>query len=325
MIYFQVKNSNGNIIAGNMHDFLRCKEFEKNKNYFNYRNGEGIKSVEENFEDCSIWFVVEGRDDLLKSAKLFLKTLNVYKIAALDVWRYHKTQIDSYSHTITTIQGQIRQKIEGFANDDKFYGDSYSDSIESISEHIKSDIMSAADLICYTHKRINDLRAHLLGVEVVHAGEHYKVNFDKVSLKRALLNQCTPFLCQFEEKSVNLRYFFDEKYEIDVDKNMFSLIMYNFFSNAVKYTKPNSELRFQYKQGCLDISMISLKIEKSEIGEIFNEGVRGKHSLETSGKGVGLFVLKKALELMGKDNMYIDPEYSRGDNEYVENHFKFIF
>jgi len=212
-------------------------------------------------------------------------------------------------------------------NDDNFYGESYSDSLNNISECVKVDIKSAADLICYIHKRINDMRAHLLGVEVIHAGDYFEAKLSKVSLRRAILSQCTPFLGQFDENLIKLKFFFDDSFEVEVDKNMFSLVVYNFFSNAVKYIKPDSEIRMNYisEQRCLDISMISLRIEKGEIKNLFDEGTRGVNAVDVPGKGIGLFVLKRALELMGKGNMYIDPNYTKCDHEYIENHFKFIF
>ena len=327
MIYFQIKNSDGKVISENMESFFNKEKLEKNKNFSQYKNGFGVKSVEEFFDNSmSIWFVVEGNDDLLKSSKLFKKTLDVYKKVSLDNWEYYKSQINFYSHTIDTIQTQIRQKLEGFAKDESFYGESHVDSLNNIATIISEDKEAAADLICYIHKRTGDLRAHILGADVICAGVNFEVNLKKVDLKRAVLSQITPFLNQFNENSIKIKIFFDNE-DVVVDKNMFSLVMYNFFSNAVKYVKPDTDIRMSYiqEQKCLDISMISLKIERSEIKNLFNDGTRGVHAKDVPGKGIGLFVLKRALELMKKDNMFIDPHYAKGDNSYVENHFKFIF
>lgn len=108
--------------------------------------------------------------------------------------------------------------------------------------------------------------------------------------------------------------------------------MYNFFSNAIKYTKSNSEIHFNYKesdkQKSLDISMVSLKMEKDEIKNLFDDGIRGQHAKNIPGKGIGLFVIRKSLELMQKDKMLILPNYEKVFNEnnliYNENHFKFV-
>ena len=329
MIYYQVKIGSGKIVAGNMHEFNRREEFANNRNFSKYNGGKGLKGAEMVAEDVSVWVVVEDEEDLLRSSKLFKKTVATYGEISLDVWKYHRIQLDAYAHTLTTIQGQIRQRIEGFANDEVFYADTYMESVSGMSDYLKKNLESAADLICYTHKRITDMRAHLLGVEIVHADVNCEIKPTRVSLKRAILNQCSPFLDELEKNSVKLRFFFSDDCEVEVDKNMFSLVMYNFFSNAVKYTKQDSEIRLNYSadRNSLDVSMISLKMEKDEIESLSDETVRGKHAKDFPGKGIGLFVLQRALELMNKPRMYISPNYmvnlSIDGNLYNENHFTF--
>lgn len=330
MIYFQVQDDRGKILAGNMRDFSKKKDFENNKNFSKHQNGKGLKSAYEKLDDINVWVVVENEVDLLKSSKLFNKTFQLYKMVALDICKQYKKEISGYAHILDTIQGQIRQKIDDFADSKEFYGDTYNDSVKKILDIIENNKKSAADLICYVQKRIIDMRAHLLGTEVIHSGEQYEIKPVVVSLKRAILNQCTPFLEEFEKNMVKIKFFFGDECEIEVDKNMFSLIMYNFFSNAVKYTKFDSEVRFNYSsnQKSLDISMMSLKMERDEIKSLFDDGIRGKHAKNISGKGIGLFVIQKSLELMKKDKMYISPNYEKVFHDdgliYNENHFKFI-
>lgn len=330
MIYFEVKDNTGKIILGNMQDFPRRNDFENKKNFSENKNGEGLRGAYENFGNMHIWVVVENEYDLLKSTKLFKKTFGLYKTIVLTIYEQYKKEINAYAHVLNTIQAQIRQRVDDFADSKEFYGETYNDSLKNISSIIEENKESAADLICYTQKRVMDMRAHLLGAEIIHSGEQYEIKPTEVSLKRAILNQCTPFLEEFEKNMVRIRFFFEDDCKIEMDKNIFSLIMYNFFSNAIKYTKSNSEIRFNYlnNEKNLDVSMISLKMEKSEIKNLFKDGIRGQHAKNIPGKGIGLFVIQRALELMKKDNMYISPNYEKVFHEnnfiYNENHFKFI-
>jgi hypothetical protein len=334
MIYFQIQNNTGKIIAGNMGEFLRKKEFEENRTFSLHSKGQGIKGVEKMIDGIRIWVVVENESDLLKSSKLFEKSVEVYRRVAIDVWRHHKAQIEAHAHILTTIQSQIRQKIEGFAEDSDFYGESFSQSVQKILEIITHDPAACSDLLCYIHKRVTDMRAHLLGTEVIHLGTQYEVRLAAVSLKRAILNQCTPFLDELGANSVTVKFapYLDDNFEVVVDKSMFSLIMYNFFSNAAKYCKFGSEIRFNYFEdnSLLDVSMISLKMEQSELQKLSDEGVRGVHSItDFPGKGIGLYVIQRALDLMGKRRMFIRPKYEKSyqenDHTYIENHFEFFF
>lgn len=330
MIYFEIKDHDGKLIAGNMQDFSRRKDFENKKIFLENKNGKGLRGVHEKIDDISLWFVVDDDHDFLKSAKLFKKTFELYKIIALDIYGQYKKEISAYAHILNTIQAQIRQQIDNFSDSSNFYGETYNDSVERIVDIIKRDEKSAANLICYIQKRTIDMRAHLLGAEVIHLGGQYEIKPVTVRLKRAILNQCTPFLEELEKNIVKIKFFFGDECEINVDKNMFSLIMYNFFSNAVKYAKPDSEIRFNYSndQRSLDISMISLKMDKDELGSLSDDGVRGKHAKNMPGRGIGLFVIQRSLELMKKDRMYIVPNYEKyfqdGELVYTENHFKFV-
>jgi len=331
MIYYEIQDLKGNNLAGNMHEFSRAAEFRDKKSFSSHFNGKGIKSIEEDLGDIKVWVLVENEGDLLKSSKLFKKTLELYKTISLQLYKHYLVEVDAHGHMLTTIQAQIMQQIDMFADNSEFYGDSFSESVAKVSRIVEGDKESAARLICYIKKRMTDMRAHLLGVEIIHSGEQYEIKPVVVSLKRAILNQYAPFSEEFDESAIRIRFYFDESSEIEVDKNMFSLIMYNFFSNAVKYAKPNSEIRLNYvgDDNCLDVSMISLKMERDEINDLFNQGVRGRHAEDIPGKGIGLFVIRKSLELMEKKLMYISPEYGRNYNEdgfvYIENHFKFWF
>ncbi len=331
MIYFQIEDNKGKVLAGNLHEYPGSIEFEIGKILAQRKGSKGIKGICDTSGDTKVTFLVKDEADLLKSSKLFKKTFQIYKNVANDVYRYYKKEIDGYAHILSTIQGQIRQKIDDFADSSEFHGESFAESVAKINNIINVDTRTAAQLICYVHKRMADMRAHLLGAEIIHSKGRYEVNLSRVSLKRAILNQCTPFLEEFDKNSVTVRFYFDDSQEIETDKNLFSLIMYNFFSNAVKYTKPASDIRMHYldDQSCLDISMISLKMEKGEISDLFNEGIRGKYAKNIPGKGIGLFVIKRALEVLNKNRMYIDPDYQKDYQEdgliYIENHFKFWF
>lgn len=330
MIFYQVKNKEGKILAENMQEFSRREEFENNKSFSINKNGQGLKGSYEFLDNISIWIVVENENDLLKSSKLFKKTFVLYRTIALELYGRYKKDVDTYSHVLNTIQAQMKQKLEDFADQELFYGDTYEDSVKKISDTIEKDITVAADLICYLQKRVIDMRAQLLAAEIIHSKEQYEVKLTEVSLKRAILSQCTPFLEDLHKNSIKIRFYFEDDCKIVVDKNMFSLIMYNFFSNATKYAKQNSEIRLNYssEEKSLDISMISLKMDKSELTNLHKDGVRGVHAKNFPGKGIGLFVLDKALELMKKKQMYISPCYEKslveGDMTYVENHFQFL-
>lgn len=329
MIYFEIKNNNGKIVSSNMNDFSLKNNFTNNKNFLHKEESKKIKGLFEVLDGFEVWVVIENEPDLFSSQKLFKKTFKLYKQISLDVYSQYKKEISAYGHTLNTIQAQMRQKIDDFSGGDDFYADSYNSAMEKVSDVIDENKNSASDLILYMQKRTVDMRAQLLGSEIIHSGEQYEIKQSTVRLKRAILNQCTPFFEEFDKKNVKIKIFFEDECYVDVDKNMFSLVMYNFLSNSLKYTKNDSDIKFNYDNETkrLDISMISLRMERSEINNLFKEGERGLHSNTIPGKGIGLFVIQEALKLMNKKPMYIEPNYQNNYIEsnlnYVENHFQF--
>lgn len=319
MIYFQVKlKDDEKIIVSNLKD--SHFEYENNKNFFDSKNK--IRGAEKVVKNLVIWIIVENEESLLKSNKLFKKTFEIYSSAFTSFWNYYSGKIVSQAHTLDKIRGKMEQKIEGFAEKEKFHGDSYHDILDNVSNLIKNDTDSASDLICFFQKRLLDMKSHMLGFQIIHSNIEYEVSLKNVNLKKAILNLYTPFANDLNENNVNLNIYFDDDV-VEVDRNLFSLVMYNIFDNAVKYTKPGSEIRinFESDHGNLDISMESLRIEREEINNLAMEGARGRHASTIAGNGVGLFVIKEALNLMDM-SMSINPNYEKGDLEYTENHFK---
>lgn len=246
-----------------------------------------------------------------------------------------KEDFNRYNHMIETMSAQMVQKLQGYFADQDWYDQDYNSTLQNISEIIKNNMPATSGLIHYFNKMALDLRSHLEGWSIIYVKSIYDPKFVEVSLRRAILNQLASFSEEFQELGIKIKFteYFTNSHTAKVDKKLFSLIMYNFFSNALKYSRPNEEIRFNYYENTstLDVSMYSVKIEKAELEKLFTDGYRGINSnlVSSSGSGSGLFVIKKSLELMNMPNMYIDCDYSKlkkdGEVVYCENHFKFNF
>lgn len=335
MIYFEITNDIGKIVAGNMHNFLLAKKYRGSKNFSEHKKDVGYKGASETTNDgIGVWVVAENEKDLLRSSKLFRQTFNLYKEVAFGICRAQKEQLLGTRHILPNIHTQMVQSFDLFARNDVgiFHGGTLNTLVERVSKQIQNNTADAAHLIIYLNKLVLDMGAHLRGIDVIHFGADYKPIMKDVRVRAAILHQYASFTKEFEEAFIQLRVnAIDDEAIVTVDKDMFSLIMYNMLSNAVKYCKPHSEVRFHFSDESkeLDVSMISLRIEQDEIQNIFNEGIRGRHATKTPGSGIGLFVVKTALNKMGKQPLRINPNYQEATElngeQYVENHFHFNF
>lgn len=84
-----------------------------------------------------------------------------------------------------------------------------------------------------------------------------------------------------------------EGYEI------FDLLPYIFFDNAVKYTRPGMEVtvKFNPEDRLVEISNIGPMVKKEEINHIFNNSIRGEFCKSFEGSGLGLFMAKQIADL----------------------------
>ena len=222
----------------------------------------------------------------------------------------------------------MKQKIDGLASKSDFHGKDYNESKNNVVKKIESNIDKTADTICYLNKRVVEIDAHIEGFDVLYLGDEQDVNLDSVNIKKVILSIIAPFLSDFSKKGVNINFLIKDDYansnRINLDYKMFNLALCNFFDNAVKYSKPYTDIDINFLKNKnsfeIEISMISLRIDNDELDLIFDEGYSGRHASHDSGDGIGMSVIKKALKLT---NMKIEIIPNYGESEIVNNQ-KFI-
>lgn len=271
--------------------------------------------------------------DEKKSPRLRSTYFQILEETTKNFLRNQQDAFNKYNHIIQTISTQISQKIDGYFGEERWYSNNYNEALSNIGKYLLDRKAETGELIHYFNKMSIDLKSHIEGWDIIYIKESYMPKSTEVSLKKAILNQLSSFAEEFADLGIKIKFSEDflETYTVSLDKKLFSLIMYNFFSNALKYSKPNEVIGFNYfnESGLLEISMYSVKIERNEIEELFNDGIRGAHAnkVSSSGNGSGLYVIKKALRLMNMPNMYINPDYTKTNNvndiPYCKNHFKF--
>lgn len=331
MIYFEIRKNNGEVVASNIRKCPHILLFNENRNVT--ISEKSLKSVEGKFGSVSVWLIVDNEKDLLKSNKLFKKTMNIYAGLSHDFFEYYFSKIRVHSHTLRSIQGKMKQKIDGLADKNDFRGKDYAESKSNIAKKITSNIDKTADIICYLNKRVAEIDAHIEGFDVLYMGDQLDVNLESVNIKKVLLSICAPFLADFSKKGVDINFIIKDIYanenKIKLDYKMFNLAFCNFFDNAIKYSKPYTPIQITFIKNdnlfILEISMMSLRIDQDELNLIFDEGYSGKNATYDAGDGIGMSVMKKALALTGM-NIEVFPDYSESENiggkKYVKNIFR---
>lgn len=111
--------------------------------------------------------------------------------------------------------------------------------------------------------------------------------------------------------------------------DIFEIVPFLLIENAIKYAPENSTItcritKRNYNNLLCCVESFGPRIESDEINKIFEAGYRGRHAkLSKAGDGLGLSVLKTAVELYG-GNVYVQPAIDSipvNDNSYYFNRF----
>lgn len=133
-----------------------------------------------------------------------------------------------------------------------------------------------------------------------------KVRLDKKNhhIHRVLMNIFYVFFPDFTDKEVY----------VDLDKTILqssfdyetvTVALHYIIDNIVKYIKPHSDLKVSVNKEqfssriTITFDMMSLKVEKTELDKIFEEGFSGQHAINCgkSGRGIGMSIARKLLTL----------------------------
>jgi len=336
MIYFEIKNNFNRILSSNIGDCENIDKIPEDGKIIIL--GKRIRSGVKKDDNITIRLVSVNDDDLYASKKLFNKTLNVLGLMSSIFFEYYTNKIKNHSHTLKNIQGQMKQKMESLISENvttHSYG--YDTFKQKVKDEISNDLDLTAEVICYLNKRIFDVNAHIECFNVLSLDESGDYNFIAHNVKKVLLRISQPFFEDLKQKEVEVKFLIKDDYakknKVVLDYKIFNLAMYNFFDNAVKYTKPNSEILINFeklseKDFLIKIEMMSMRIEKDEIEKIFEEGYSGVNAKNEAGDGIGMFTAKEALRL---NDLIINviPNYSRSEvlngNKFVYNIFEITY
>ena len=140
MIYFELKRKD-DVLGTNLEKcpfdtFSFLPEMGKSRKL--ELNGVRYVLYADEHEDMQAIMVVEGDKDLFKSLKLRRSLLPVMENILHRTANFNVERAHDYAHSVNTLHGKMKQKIEEYADPEEFYGATYAD----VHERIKSKVLS---------------------------------------------------------------------------------------------------------------------------------------------------------------------------------------
>jgi K+-sensing histidine kinase KdpD len=281
------------------------------------------REVTMNVDGGQLNLAVSGDSDFAKSNKLFTKSAKIFAMVIVPTIKKFSERFTSQSHTIKSIQAHMMQKIEGLLGNDMYSShDNHASKLASAVAKIKENPELAAETIVFIQKRVIELDAHISSFELIHMGNKIKLDVREHNFPKVIRNVLSSFDDKFNTIGVTYNFAFDQEVGDEFysffDYKTINTALYNIFDNAFKYIMPHSEIRLFISDRKIIFSMRSLRIEREEIDKIYQLGYRGVNSQETDGSGVGMYVIKKALEI---NNMSIRVESDLSDQQAYNNQY----
>lgn len=183
---------------------------------------------------------------------------------------------------------------------------------EKVSNHLKK--------INESVKNLTTILDRFLALGNIEQGE-IPLRMARFNVVQALKLQSKQFqeLCKPGQK-ISYRHNGQET-SVYLDKNLLKNIMNNLFSNAIRFSEENSEIKL-YTEITADEIRIELSdegigIPQADQNNIFRRFYRAKNALAfQDGTGLGLSIVKKYVDLM-KGNISFDSEENNGTTFYI--------
>lgn len=343
MIYYEVKDKKGRIVVSSVsscpEEFLSQflgKEAE-NLRMKNARN------VYRSSPQGSVRLIVSGDSELQKSNRTVSRIADVYLSLLPEFKKIKQSQrqhfdliIKRFIHNLVEIQKRLKSSLEKLAPDSVREGH-YEDLVKKIEENITKDPHDSSDKIGQIVQRTTDFDAQVAGLRVISGlAEEISPSIIRINILNALFRFEQPYERDFEKKGVNFKIVIDaelaEKNRIPLDPSLLNVVFSQFFNNAVKYVRPDTNMtasaEFANGQCLLRIEMQSTCIDEDEVEKIFEENYKGRHSGDDAGDGIGMFTVRRALKIMGA-HIKVLPDSGTTMNvngrRYCQNIFIFEF
>lgn len=130
------------------------------------------------------------------------------------------------------------------------------------------------------------------------------IKLESVYLNPLLLDTLSRYSQTIKDKNIQVVTQFDRDYYFETDEYLFSIIVNNLISNAIKYSPDNSKITIALSESegtVITITDTGMGIPANDLQKIFNQFYRSKATEHTNikGTGLGLSIVKRLCLLLG--------------------------
>lgn len=158
------------------------------------------------------------------------------------------------------------------------------DMLPEVSKNMEHVSILLENLLAWTSSQLRGEHIQLQQFDITKALQHQKSLLDRIA----------------KEKNLTISIGQSSEVKVEADKNMIELILRNLINNAIKFSRPNGEIKLMahYEKGIVEIGIEDqgIGISSENLSKI-NEGIsfttRGQNN--ESGTGLGMILVKEYL------------------------------
>ena len=258
----------------------------------------------------------------IQSAKKFNIVLKILLNSATYIEQTIQNNIESHNkainrliHNLITLNAHNMQELYVLFPQQDISRKINKKQIKYIEDIIKEKSKEIALFLLKQAKSNTAMDVEFSVFQMIHNNDDSKLQIQSHNVHQVIMNILYIFFPDFTDKDVAV-VVNDSTHKARFDYKSFHVVLYHILENATKYIKPKSKFLIDIKNNNgkieIDMEMISCKIQEDEKLLIFKEGYSGKEpkKIGRNGKGIGLSIVKKIIELnSGTIDIYTD-DYS---------------
>lgn len=311
MIFYRLKAKDGKTYS----NFETLSNFEQ----FISQNTKGGHYIKSELSEGIVELIATDLDANLflrnKMSKIVLRAYGKLFKLLKDIESEQSKRYTIFEHNLITTHSRLQDSIGSILPEKQLVrAENYIGQIAVAEKAIQSDTKKIAELMLNIAKRIVDLQAQLEGFKMLSGNA--KLDLGQHNIKPLLENIVHPYYEEFDKNWVKIKWYIDDKEAeanpIKTDYKILNVALHHLLNNASKYTKPHSTLEISFDQDKQQIrfKMTSTRIDRDEIERIFEFEYCGRNvPQEMAGDGIGMYMAKVALQLLGGD-IFVEPEFN---------------
>jgi len=227
-------------------------------------------------------------------------------------------------HNISRYQTIIKEDLDSFLPIEDIHENEWPAIVQNMTSQIHRNSKNAAGVFLHTRKNIQLAISEMDAYDIL-VSETKSIALQSHEIHKVVMLSLQPFIGAFNDKKIKINLGQCSN-TVNIHYDSFSVALGHFWDNAIKYTVPDTTVDIIFDSDkdyvIVTMSMNSLAFKEKEMNRLFEEGYSGSYarSLSLSGNGIGLFYIKKILELNGGEFEIIP-----GKSNYSYNSVFFSF